>query len=343
MTQQKYVWLFIIFFITTGCSKVTVTAVPSLGPTKQPTSIQVELSSTPTEIPLYPSVTPFTEQPATYTENPDATPFFLSQTQAPRNTAVITRTPTRTRTPTLTPTITLTPTPTSTSTLTPTPELQTELFLLQIVAPGPMSKVISPIELGLHIASEYTGLTRIELIGEDGTKLFVKPFRTYPNLGYFTRVDEKIDYEIRGAAELARLQISTFDGFGRMQAYNSVHILLQAVGETEVTTTATIQDRLLLRYPGAKEVISGSSLIVMGEYNPANDLPVMLELIDEDGKVVGSRILQLSPADGTYQSFMTSIPYEVSKKTFVRLVIRQSDDRIDGLAYLFSRVLTIGP
>ena len=156
-------------------------------------------------------------------------------------------------------------------------------------------------------------------------------------------MDEKIGFEIRGAAELARLQVSTFDEFGRMQAYNSVHLLLQAVGENEISATATIKDRLMLRYPGEKELVGGGNLPVVGEYNPADDLPVILELIDENEQVIGSRILQLGPGDGTYQQFTTNIPYQISKRTPVRLMIRQSDDRIDGLAYLFSRELILMP
>jgi hypothetical protein len=47
--------------------------------------------------------------------------------------------------------------------------------------------------------------------------------------------------------------------------------------------------------------------------------------------------------DGKYQQFTTVIPYQLAKKTPARLIIRQSDDRIDGLAYLFSIKLQISP
>lgn len=249
---------------------------------------------------------------------------------------------TETQTPTLiAPTID--PTYFNFPTNTPTPTIDPSLILLRIVSPGPMSKVVSPIEFIVHIAPDYTGFTQIELIGEDGVRLYSNSFKTYSNIGYFTRVDEKIQYEINGAAEMARLQISTVDKNGRVQAFNSVRLLLQAVGGNEFSPPLAIQDRTLLRHPSRNDQVSGGDLPVTGEFLPANNQPIVLELLDEDGNVLGSRLLQLGPADGKYQQFSTSIPYTVNKLLPVQLVIRQSDDRIDGLSYLYSLPLIIGP
>ena len=226
---------------------------------------------------------------------------------------------------------------------TPTPTLDPGESILRIVSPGPMSKVVSPLEFIVHVAPEYTGTTHIELIGEDGTELYRKVFKTFSNIGYYTRVDEKIDYEIPGAAEVARLQISTFDTNGHIQALNSVRLLLQAVGENEFTAEKVIQDRTILRYPKSDSDISGGSLTIDGEFRAVNDLPLILELIGSDGTVLGSRSLQLGPTDGKYQQFITSIPYQVTTRTVARLVLHQSDDRIDGLAYLFSAQVLLAP
>lgn len=226
---------------------------------------------------------------------------------------------------------------------TPTPTLDPSLILLRIVSPGPMSKVVSPIEFIAHIAPDYAGATRVELIGENGVKLDGNYFTTYSNIGYFTRVDEKIDFLIQGAAEIARLQISTLDSKGRVQAFNSVRLFLQAVGENGFTPPFEVQDRVLLRHPTRNDQVSGGELSVTGEFKPANDQPLVLELLDDQGNVLGSRLLQLRPADGKYQQFSTIVPYTINKLLPVQLVIRQSDDRIEGLAYLYSIPLLIGP
>ncbi len=239
--------------------------------------------------------------------------------------------------------LTLDPTYLNLPTNIPTATLDPSLILLRIVSPGPMSKVVSPIEFIAHISPDYTGTTSIELIGEDGVDLYRKIFKTYSNIGYYTRVDEKIEYQINGAAEIARLQISTFDGNGRLKALNSVRLLLQSVGENVFTPPYAVQDRTLLRTPVLGDEVKGGKLSVTGEFQPANNLPVALELIDAAGKVLGSRLLQLGPGNDQYQQFITDIPYLVTKRTPVLLVIRQEDDRMDGLAYLYTLQLVISP
>jgi hypothetical protein len=269
---------------------------------------------------------------------------LIPPSQTPLNQTTATLLPILSETPTETPVPpTLDPTYLNFPSVTPSPTLDPSRILIRVVAPGPMSKVVSPIDFVAHLAPDYTGATRIELIGENGAELYRKIFKTFSNVGYYTRVNEKINFEIKGAAEMARLQISTLDEKGRVKAFNSVRLLLQAVGENEFTPPYAVQDRVLLRHPRSGKEISGGSLPVTGEFWPANDMPLILELIDIDGNVLGSRILQLAPADGKFQQFTTIIPYQLAKKTQARLVIRQSDDRIDGLAYLFSLKLQVSP
>jgi hypothetical protein len=263
----------------------------------------------------------------------------------PLNQTTATLQPILSNTPSATPIPpTINPTYLNFPSVTPSATLDPSKILLRIVAPGPMSKVVSPVEFIIHIAPDYTGSTSIELIGEDGTVLYGRYyFKTYSNIGYYTRVDEKINFEINGAAEVARLQVSTFDEKKHLKAFNSVRVLLQSVGENEFTPPYAVQDRIHLQYPKKVDEIAGGTLPVMGEFQPANDKPIILELIDMDGNVIGSRILQLGPADGKYQQFATIIPYQLAKKTQARLIIRQSDDRIDGLAYLFSIKFSVSP
>ncbi len=60
-----------------------------------------------------------------------------------------------------------------------------------------------------------------------------------------------------------------------------------------------------------------------------------------DGESLGLRILtvdQLNP-----QLFETTIPYKISEPTLARLTIRQDDDRMDGLFYVYSQEVMLNP
>jgi len=241
---------------------------------------------------------------------------------------------------------TLNPTQLNLPTVTATPTLDPTDMLLRIAVPGPMSKVVSPIDLVVYVSPLYIGATRIQLFGEDGSELYSKSFHTFSNNITAARVEEKINFQIHGVAEMGRLQISTADTFGRMQAFNSVRVLLLSVGDTELTQADPAVERVVLRTPKKDDVIGGGILKVVGEIQPINNTPVFLDLLDTQGNVIGSRILTLQPVDGTYQVFDTTVPYQIGQtgqKVPARLLIRQNDDRLSGLAYLYSVAVLVGP
>src|SRR5215216_4574008 len=138
--------------------------------------------------------------------------------------------------PTDTPEPTLSPTPEPTFTQTTIPGHKSAA--IRIFAPGPMSKVASPITLRMKIVSGESEKIQIDLYGEDGRLLSrnLKQVRTSRD-----GVDQsiKIPFEIRAAAELGRITVSTKDKAGRLQALNSVRVLLLFSGKNEITPPGT--------------------------------------------------------------------------------------------------------
>jgi hypothetical protein len=243
-------------------------------------------------------------------------------------------TPTDTPAPTETP---IPPTPTPTDTLTPSPAAR--MAQIQIQSPGPMSKVTSPFHLRMQMVAGESRLVQFDLQGEDGRVLFSKLERV-PNNGdvYFSF---KIPFEIRAAAEVGRLTVSTKDGQGRLQSLATQHLLLLSVGADEITPSGDLLERVVLYAPRTNAAPVGGVLDVEGRFLPFNDQLVYLELIDAQGKTVGLRELDFIGTDE--QIFSTTVPYKVSEPTQARLVLRQADDRMAGLAYLYSMEITLNP
>ena len=240
--------------------------------------------------------------------------------------------------PTDTPEPTLSPTPGPTFTQTTIPWHKPAA--IQIHAPGPMSKVISPITLRMNIVSGESEKVQIDLYGEDGRLLsrIPKQVRTSGD-----GVDQsiKIPFEIRGAAELGRITVSTKDKVGRLQALNSVRVLLLSSGDNEINPPGNPSERVGVFSPLLKESASGGVLNVRGDVWPFNLQPVILELVDTTGKSLGLRILTVEQIDP--QLFETTIPYEVTEPISARLTIRQDDDRIAGLFYVYSQEVLLNP
>lgn len=241
-------------------------------------------------------------------------------------------------TPSNTPEPTLSPTPRATFTQTTIPGH--DPAAIQIFVPGPMSKVISPITLRMHIIAGNSGKIQIDLNGEDG-RLLTRNVKKVPPGGKGVDQQIKIPFEIRAAAEVGRITVSTLDKTGRLQSLNSVRVLLLSSGTNEINPPGNPSEPVGVFSPLAEESVSGGVLNLRGDVWPFNLNPVVFELIAPDGKSIGLRIVNVQGLNP--QLFETTIPYRVSVPTLARLTIRQDDDRINGLFYAYSQEVLLNP
>jgi hypothetical protein len=246
-------------------------------------------------------------------------------------------TPTATRAPTFTPS----PIPSPTQTFTPTAIPEIPLPAIRVLSPGPMSKVLSPITLKTYVQPGAGGKILVELIGEDGRLLASDLFRRETILveGAYIKMD--VPFETRAAAELGRLQISTKDEFGRPLEIYSIRLLLLSAGKYDINRSDTEYPRAVFYSPEAEEEVSGGVLHVSGEYQSYNDLPVILEILDEEGNVLGLRNLSI-PA-GERQVFETNIMYKTDEQVSARLLLRQGDEQFGGRIFLHSLPVILNP
>jgi len=246
--------------------------------------------------------------------------------------------PTETRDPTDTPFPSDTPTPKPTGSATSIPEHA--LAAVQFISPGPMSKLVSPIQFRANVISGESQKIQVELFGEDG-RLLSSTLRKVLNTSEGAFVSFKIPFETRSVAELGRITVSTLDNQSRVQALNSVRVFLLSTGVNEINPPGNPSEPVGVVSPTVEEAVSGGVLNVKGDVWPFNLKPVIFELISPDGKSIGLRILSLDNINP--QMFDATIPYKVTEPTRVRLTIRQDDDRTPGLFYAYSQVVLLNP
>jgi len=286
-----------------------------------------------------PLVSP-TQSPVPTPYPPEYLPTVIGLTADAANAAAtqaaITIFPTEFPTDTAEPTLSPTPKPTSTATTIP----GHDPAAIQILSPGPMSKVVSPIILKMNIISGETQKAQIDLFAEDGT-LLSRTVKKVPISGDGVFQQIKIPFEIRVAAEVARITITTSDKAGRIQALNSVRILLLSSGTNEITTPGNPSEPVGVFRPTLKDSASGGVLSVRGDIWPFNFNPVIFELLGPENKSLGLRILTVNELNP--QLFETTIPYRVLEPTMARLTIRQDDDRMSGLFYVYTQEILLNP
>ncbi|HKJ39443.1 MAG TPA: hypothetical protein VJ972_11755 [Anaerolineales bacterium] len=234
------------------------------------------------------------------------------------------------------PTLTFTPAPTYTPTAIP----EHDQSVIEFISPGPMSKVVSPITLRINIKIGESERMQVDLFGEDG-RLLSRTLKKVPTSNHGVLQSVKIPFEIPATAEVGRITITTLDKSDRIQALNSVRVLLLSSGENEISPVGNPAEPIGVVSPVEEESVSGGVLTVRGDVWPFNLQPIILELIDPNGKSLGLRILTVDNANP--QLFETTIPYKISEATPARLTIRQDDDRMDGSFYVYSQIVLLNP
>lgn len=190
------------------------------------------------------------------------------------------------------------------------------------------------------------GKVDISLYGED-KRLITNQQLSYSMQKYQRfMLQQKLAFTIPGPAEYARLEIKTRDRWGRDMSVSSVDLLLLAMGSDEPFPPISLLEPYIIWYPEEAGIVQGGTLLVNGLVKPVNPTPLIFELIDESGQLVGST--QLNPPaiqEGqTHAPFTVAIPYRVNSGTNARLIIRQeSVGRIPGTVAMTSVQVSLNP
>lgn len=357
MTHLRFIVLAAVVLGLAGCASLAAPAVPTPLPESYlPTAIAltVEAGATQPAPPDGPGESndpqpgsepdPAGETPATgpAEEGSSPVPSHLPEIDLPptaAGTPTITPTPSRTPTPTRTPTATprRTRTPTPTPTQTPIPD-----SIVQIFSPGHASRVISPIYLTGYLPLINGGRVRIELLGEDG-RLLVRHVKNY-DVGGWTHISLQLEFEISAAAEVGQLQIVQEDDKGRLVALNSVEVILLSMGEQEILTETDMREPVVIDQPRRQALIQGGTVLVSGKSRVNTDRPLIVQLVDERGAVIGQRMLNVNPpGEDGYGTYSGEIPYVVDQLTPVRIMVYSSSRRLEQITHLTSREISLSP
>lgn len=333
ITIPVYVVILTSLLLLTGCAKPTemptTTPVPSA--TLRPIA---SITPRPTQTQL-PSMTPTLLPTATETPPPAWVTIMLtpetgdtSGTPDPneQGEGTVDATSSRTRFPTSTP---------------PPPSA-----ILTIQKPGPYSKVVSPIELRVIVHPGDDKLVYLDLIGEDGRVINSQNYNFSASTNYWIYTVQKIPFEIQSFAESARLVLYTRDQYNRIIYQVSVDLILLQFGDDSINIPVVVDEPYIIRKPWEGGTVRGGVMEVDGLARLVNDQPLIIELIDEEGNLVGSAEVEIAQPSALqpYVPFIAEVPYSVSQWTRVRFVARQeSATRIPGTVWLTSVLIYLEP
>lgn len=312
----------------TFCLFVFLAACTPGTPIVMPTVAHMPNTATPSELPIPdPTISSPTLESATPTQ-PQASPTLESTPDS---------VPTETALPL--PTLNLPPTMVTTAIPQPSPDSG----VIQFLGPGPLSKIVSPVRVYGYAVPGYHNKGTLELYGEDGNLLASQLLQL--NTPYkWANFYWEMPFDINSVGELGRLTLTTQDEYGRVNAVNSVHLLLLSEGSSILNQPGNLKERCVIVQPAAGQRLAGGVLTVVGKMRPYNALPLILELTGRDGSVIGTQTVNIVPVAGDdYIPFRVDMPYRISQSMWALLSVRQNDDRIGGVMYLYSQELFLNP
>ncbi len=236
------------------------------------------------------------------------------------------------------------PIPIPTATLA-VPPVNLPLERLSILRPGPGSQVRSPFQMIGRGGPSFNERVEIRLLGEDGrtmgswtTILFAFP----GNAGRFV---VEVSFDTNLVAEEARLEVQTFDRrYGRPDQITTVNLIALSAGRPRIHPAFEGPEKLAILSPRDGQAVSGGLLMVEGAGWVDADVPLTIEVLDREGRVVGSTQARLdAPAVGQLGTFQAEVPYQVPFGQYGRLAVSEPSTGIPGLVHYSSIEVFLEP
>ena len=217
--------------------------------------------------------------------------------------------------------------------------------LLRIEKPGEMSRLTSPFVVIGSVLPGYKGMVNLQLFGENGRVIFDQLLELQEIDSGWVSLASTIQFESLAAGEKGLLVVSTRDYYGRRMAQTGVPVLLLQIGESEYEVPQFTKQPVILELPVAGGFAKKGNLHIEGKIHLYNGNPVIIELVSQTGGITASRAISVAYNRETeYVPLMVDMPYTVSKRTPVRLSIRQTSDvsaQVD--IFLYSQLIFLDP
>ena len=148
---------------------------------------------------------------------------------------------------------------------------------------------------------------------------------------------------VQRSSEQARVVVSLKDVMGRLAAVTSAAVVLQASGPAKLVE-AWAQPAIQLQSPRSGEQVEGGRLSVSGLVHLLVSEPLRVQLLAEDGNLIGQRLAGVSSeGEEAYGSFTAELEYYVVKPTPAWLVIYQDGKPFGDVAQLIRVPIMLAP
>lgn len=219
-----------------------------------------------------------------------------------------------------------------------TPSIGLPAERLSIYEPGPGSQALSPLRVTGFGGPSFQGRVRLRLIGEQGDILADRTtfLQAMPNLA--GRIYTDLTFSFPWVAQTVRLEVMTFSTRdGQMDHLTTRTVVLLTTGTALVYPGIGGAEKITIFSPRANGYVRGSPVTVRGGGWLDTPGPLVVEVLDRNGNVVGSATAALSTSNpGEVGSFEVQVPYTLENSQYGRIAVYEQAISPPGILHYSS-------
>jgi hypothetical protein len=209
---------------------------------------------------------------------------------------------------------------------------------LSIYEPGPGSQALSPLRVAGFGGPSWQGRIRLRLIGEQGDVLADRTtfLQALPDLA--GRIYTELTFTFPWVAQSARLEARTYSTRdGQMDHLTTREVVLLTTGTALLYPATGGAEKIAIVSPRANGYVRGSPVTVRGGGWLDTPGPLVVEVLDRNGNVVGSSTAPLSSANpGEVGSFEVQVPYSLEQSQYGRIAVYEQAASPPGILHYSS-------
>lgn len=216
---------------------------------------------------------------------------------------------------------------------------------IRIISPGPLSRLTSPFILNAYLNPGEDRRVQVSLYGEDERLVVRHQINFQETKASKVQLKKTLSFEISEPTETARLEISTRDTYGRVTALASIDVVLLEEGQSSIRYPLDVNENIIIQQPIPSNLIQGDGLIVKGFTRVAPQGLVVVQLLNRQGGLVGTKVIEVAEDDlgGGYRFFADQVPFLVDSASWVRVQVIARDGRFSGIQHLSSIEVLVSP
>jgi hypothetical protein len=227
-------------------------------------------------------------------------------------------------------------------TLTPQDGGEPEEIL--ILSPGPGSRLTSPLTVSGMADSTFEQTLVVRLLSIDGEELALVPTTIQAELGQGGPFEAELSFEVSGELPGFIQVYASSPRDGGFTHLSSVGVTLAESGPVDLRPAGMQVERISIHSPVLAVEISGGVVHVEGTALPSFEGTLIVEVLDEDGDVIGSLPIIVSAPDiGQFGPFSADVPYTLARAGAGRVVVRDPSPAFPGDVHLASVEVRLEP